>query len=123
MNPFLGEFTTGDGIAHRLRRALASLACGRQPEALIVYNHEIGDGSAFTVDRSWPTDVVTIERFLPNSATGHVKWRTIDGVNDYIPGEVCDPKGSSWSYTDHEQPRSDTEFLGTYLTAVSRGAN
>jgi alpha-L-fucosidase len=114
-------------IPHLLPRAyrerLYAHIAGRQPEALIVYNHGIGDGSEFIVDRAWPTDVVTMERFLPNSATGHVKWRTIDGANYYIPGEVCDPIGSDWFCTDRDQPRSDAELLGMYLTAVSRGAN
>ncbi len=95
----------------------------RQPQTVVMYNHGIGDGSELIVDRAWPTDLLAIERFLPNSATGHVKWRKIDGADHYIPGEVCDPIGRDWFYTEHDQPRSDAELLGMYLTSTSRGAN
>ncbi len=95
----------------------------RQPEAVVMFNHGIGDGSELIVDRAWPTDLIAIERFLPNSATGHVKWRKIDGKDYYVPGEVCDPIGTDWFYTEHDQPRSDAELLGMYLTSTSRGAN
>lgn len=105
------------------RDRLYAHIAARQPEALIVYNHGVGDGSNFVVDEAWPTDVITIERFLPNSATGYVKWRTIDGGNYYMPGEVCDPIGADWFYTENDQPRSDAELLGMHLTTLSRGAN
>jgi alpha-L-fucosidase len=95
----------------------------RQPKTVVMYNHGIGDGSELIVDRAWPTDLIAIERFLPNSATGHAKWRKIDGADYYIPGEVCDPIGRDWFYTEHDQPRSDAELLGMYLTSTSRGAN
>lgn len=95
----------------------------RQPEALVMFNHGIGDGSEFAPDRAWPTDLIPIERFLPNSATGHKPWRQIDGADYYLPGEVCDPIGGDWFYTEHDQPRSDAELLGMYLTSTSRGAN
>jgi alpha-L-fucosidase len=52
-----------------------------------------------------------------------VKWRTIDGVKHYIPGEVCDPIGHGWFYTESDLPRSDAELLSMYLGTVSRGAN
>lgn len=105
------------------RNRLYSHIAEKQPEAVIVYNHGIGDGAELIVDRAWPTDLIPIERFLPNSATGHVKWRLVDDKNHYIPGEVCDPIGTDWFYTEHDQPRSDAELLGMYLTTVSRGAN
>ncbi|MBI5767903.1 MAG: alpha-L-fucosidase [Verrucomicrobia bacterium] len=105
------------------RNRLYAHIAARQPAALILYNHGIGDGSELFVDRAWPTDLIPIERFLPNSGTGHVKWRNIDGQNFYLPGEVCDPIGSDWFYTERDQPRSDAELLGMYLTSTSRGAN
>ncbi len=105
------------------RQRLYQHITARQPNAVILYNHGIGDGSEMNIDRVWPTDLMPIERFLPNSATGHVKWRTVDGAEYYIPGEVCDPIGDDWFYTEHDQPRSDAELLGMYLTSTTRGAN
>jgi alpha-L-fucosidase len=95
----------------------------RQPEALILFNHGIGDASEVMMDRAWPTDLLPIERCLPNSAVGHVKWRALDGESYYLPGEVCDPIGGDWFFTENDQPRSDAELLGMVLTATSRGAN
>ena len=94
-----------------------------QPEAIIVTNHGIGDGSNFNVNYAWPSDVIPIERFLPNSNTGHEKWRTIEGKKYYMPGEVCDPIGKEWFFVEGDVPRSDAELLGMYLVSRSRGAN
>lgn len=94
-----------------------------QPEAVIITNCGISDGSKYNVGQAWPSDAITIERFLPNSHTGHVKWREIEGKRYYMPGEVCDPIGKDWFYKELDQPRSDAELLGMYLTSVSRGAN
>ncbi len=105
------------------RNDLYAMIAQWQPETLIMMNHGIGDGSEFNVPYAWPSDLVAIERFLPNSHTGHVKWREIEGKKYYLPGEVCDPIGHEWFFADHDEPRSDAELLGMYLTSVSRGAN
>lgn len=94
-----------------------------QPDAVIMMNHGIGDGSIFKIAHTWPTDLIAIERYLPNSTTGHVKWRDVEGRKYYMPGEVCEPIGREWFYTDSDQPRSDAELLGMYLATTSRGAN
>ncbi|MFN6093632.1 MAG: alpha-L-fucosidase [Verrucomicrobiota bacterium] len=104
-----------------------------QPEAVIMNNNGIGDGSNYPVVGvngipcvgldAWPADIIAIERFLPNSHTGHVKWREIEGKKYYMPGEVCDPIGREWFFTEEDQPRSDEELLGMYLVSISRGTN
>ncbi len=86
-------------------------------------NNGIGDGSQYPVESAWPSDLIAIERFLPNSHTGHVKWRQIEGKSYYMPGEVCDPIGKEWFFAEKDRPRSDAELLGMYLIAVSRGTN
>lgn len=94
-----------------------------QPQAVIMMNNGIGDGSSYPVAKAWPADIVAIERFLPNSHTGHVKWRQIEGQRYYLPGEVCEPIGREWFHVDADQPRSDAELLGMYLVSISRGTN
>jgi alpha-L-fucosidase len=86
-------------------------------------NTGIGDGSAYNIGKVWPSDLVAIERFLPNSHSGHVKWREIEGKSYYMPGEVCDPIGKEWFYKDGDMPRSDAELMGMYLVCRSRGTN
>ncbi len=105
------------------RQRLYDHIAARQPDTVILYNNGISDGSELIVDRAWPTDLMPIERFLPNSATGHLRWRTVDGKDYYMPGEVCDPIGAHWFYKEEDRPRSDTELLGMYLTSTSRNAN
>ena len=95
----------------------------KQPESIVLMNHGLGDGSVFNIDYAWPTDVITIERFLPNSTTKHEKWREIEGKKYYLPGEVCDPIGKEWFYKEGDQSRSDEELLGMYLVCRSRGTN
>ena len=104
---------------HRLYNRIAEL----QPEAIIMMNNGIGDGSNLSVSDTWPCDIVAIERFLPNSHTGHQPWREIEGKRYYVPGEVCDPIGREWFYVEGDAPRSDAELLGMYLVTRGRGAN
>ncbi len=94
-----------------------------QPETVIMMNHGIGDGSEFNVPYAWPTDLIAIERFLPNSHTGHFRWRDIEGKHYYMPGETCDPIGKEWFFTEDDQPRSDGELLGMYLATLHRNSN
>lgn len=104
---------------HELYEQIASM----QPQALIMMNNGIGDGSLYPIEKAWPSDLIAIERFLPDSHTGHVNWRDIEGRQYYLPGEVCDPIGKEWFFTEDDQPRSDEELLGMYLLAVNRGTN
>lgn len=110
-------------LPYDYRSQLYAHIAERQPESVIACNHGIGDGSTLNAGRVWPTDILTIERFLPNSTNGHLRWRNVDGADYYVPGEVCDPIGAHWFHTEEDQPRSDAELLGMYLTSVSRNAN
>jgi len=105
------------------RQELYNQIASLQPQAIIMMNNGIGDGSTYPTDKAWPADLIAIERFLPNSHTGHVKWREIEGKHYYLPGEVCDPIGREWFFTEEDQPRSDEELLGMYLVSISRGTN
>jgi alpha-L-fucosidase len=105
------------------RNDLYHFLAEKHPESLVVMNHGIGDGSTYNVAYAWPSDLINIERFLPNSATHHVKWREIEGKKYYLPGEVCDPIGKEWFFKEGDRPRSDEELLGMYLVARSRGTN
>jgi len=105
------------------RQELYDCIARLQPDAVIMMNNGIGDGSLYPVSKAWPADIIAIERFLPNSHTGHVKWREIEGQQYYMPGEVCDPIGKDWFFTEGDQPRSDAELLGMYMVSVTRGSN
>jgi alpha-L-fucosidase len=105
------------------RHDLYDQIAGLQPDAVIMMNNGVSDGTKFSVETAWPSDLITLERFLPNSHTGHVKWREIEGKSYYLPGEVCDPIGKDWFFTDRDKPRSDAELLGMHLVSVSRGTN
>jgi alpha-L-fucosidase len=105
------------------RQELYDQTARLQPQTVIMMNNGIMDGSVYPVASSWPSDLIAIERFVPNSLVGHVKWREIEGKKYYMPGEVCDPIGKEWFFTEEDQPRSDGELLGMYLLSVNRGAN
>ncbi len=107
------------GYRHKLYNHIAKL----QPDAVIMMNNGIGDGSDLSVANTWPCDLAAIERYLPNSLDGHVQWREIEGKSFYIPGEVCEPIGREWFYVEGDKPRSDKELLGMYLISRARNAN
>lgn len=107
------------GYRHKLYNQIAAL----QPDAVIMMNHGIGDGTNFNVADTWPSDLIAIERFLPNSHTAHNPWREIEGHSYYMPGEVCDPIGREWFYVEGDRLRSDEELLGMYLISRSRKTN
>jgi alpha-L-fucosidase len=105
------------------RHDLYNFLAKKHPDSLVIMNHGLGDGSTYNVSYAWPSDAINIERYLPNSATGHVKWREIEGKKYYLPGEVCDPIGKEWFYKEGDWPRSNEELLGMYLISRSRGTN
>ena len=111
------------GILPRdFREDLYAEMAALQPGMVIMANHGIGDGTSFDVSYAWPTDLIAIERALPN-ASGHQPWRSISGKNHYLPAEVCEPAGKDWFFTENDVPRSDADLLGMALICRSRGAN
>lgn len=112
-------FVLPRGFRHKLYNRIAEL----QPDIVIVMNHGMSDGSRFDIVKTWPSDVITIERHVPDSAKSYVKWREIEGKKYYMPGEVGEPIGKEWFYVEGDHPRSDEELLGMYLLSRSRSAN
>jgi alpha-L-fucosidase len=108
----------GRGYRTFLYQHIASL----QPDCVIMMNSGISDGSEYNVDYAWPSDLIAIERNLP-PATGHVRWRTIEGKKYYLPGEVCDPIGKEWFYVEGDHPRPDDQLLTLLTETRQRGAN
>jgi alpha-L-fucosidase len=102
-----------------------------QPQAVIMMNHGFGNGSQLNVEKVWPTDLMAIERWLPNSHRGYNPWFTIprvpqngqESLDYYIPGEVCDPIGYEWFDVEGDKPRSDMELLGMRLICKERHTN
>lgn len=107
------------GYRHKLYNLISSL----QPDAVIMMNNGTGNGNDLSVESTWPTDLVAIERFLPDSLDGYKQWREIEEKLYYIPGEICDPIGREWFYVEGDKPRSDGELLGMYLVARARKTN
>jgi alpha-L-fucosidase len=93
-----------------------------QPGTVIMMNSGISTGEEYNVDYAWPSDLIAIERRLPPES-GHKKWRTIEGKEYYIPGEVCDPIGKHWFYVEGDVPRADQELLEQFQACRARGVN
>jgi hypothetical protein len=99
-----------------------------QPQVPIMMNNGFGDGSNYPVAKAWPSDLIAIERGLPNSLTGHVQWREIEGKRYYMPSEVCDPIGKEWFFIEEDRFGEPvvigdvTIRTGDYLMADRDGA-
>ena len=63
-----------------------------------------------------------MERTLPPDS-GHRKWRTIEGKEYYVPGEVCDTIAKQWFFEAGDRPRPDEELLKLLTGCRGRGAN
>jgi alpha-L-fucosidase len=111
-------FVLGRGYRTFLYHHIAQL----QPETVILTNGGINDGDKYDVASAWPSDLIAIERRLP-PATGHNRWRTIEGKKYYMPGEVCDPLGKEWFHVPGDLPRSDAELREQFKTCRERNAN
>lgn len=112
------------GVVGRNFRNLIYAELSRlQPQSFIMMNNGFGDGSHYPVDYAWPADLMAIERWLPNSSAPFNHWRSIEGRDHYLPGEVCDPIGREWFFTEADEPRSARELLGMYLVCRERNTN
>lgn len=105
-------------------------------------NHGCSDGAKLNYNQVWPTDLMAIERWLPNSAKGYNPWHEIShggrlaagpastseyqadkSQSYYIPAEVCDPISYEWFYKSDDPLRSDAELLSMRLICRERHAN
>ncbi|MBN1490674.1 MAG: alpha-L-fucosidase [Phycisphaerae bacterium] len=93
-----------------------------QPEAVIMMNSGISTGETYDVDYAWPSDLIAIERRVP-PGTGHATWRTIEGKEYYMPGEVCDPIGKHWFFVPDDVPRPDNELAEQFEQCRARNVN
>jgi len=108
----------GRGYREYLYNYIARL----QPETVVMMNSGIDTGEKYNVDYAWPSDLIAIERRLPPES-GHKKWRTIEGKEYYIPGEVCDPIGKDWFWVENDRPRADEDLLKQFQACKARGVN
>jgi len=93
-----------------------------QPDTVIMMNSGIGDQKNYNIGYAWPSDLIAMERRLP-PAGGHARWRTIEGKEYYIPGEVCHFIGHSWFYEENDPPQTDGELLSLAEGCRTGGAN
>lgn len=104
------------------RTYLYNHIAGLQPDIVIMMNSGISTGASYNVEYAWPSDLIAIERNVPPGA-GHEKWRTIEGAEYYMPGEVCDPIGKEWFYVEGDSPRPDDELLAQFNACRERAVN
>lgn len=99
-----------------------------QPNIIFTFNHSCQDGTSFDPTIFWPSDIMTMERTVPNHAGGHAKksyynWKPLLNDMYYIPGEYNDCIGNEWFYEENDQPRGEHELLGMVLSTTSKGVN
>lgn len=115
-------------LSHGFRRRLYQRMAELQPQALLLMNNGIGDGTKLSPS-AWPTDIIPIETMLPPVASnatatyGHQPWREVLGQRIYLPGEICDTVSRRWFWSDGDRPKDDRELLGLALLARARGCN
>ena len=93
-----------------------------QPETAVMMNSGIGDQKDYNIEYAWPSDLIAMELRLPPEG-GHQKWRTIEGKEYHIPGEVCHYIGHSWFHEGDDTTQSDADLLKLAEGCKSGGAN
>jgi len=96
-----------------------------QPDVVIMMNNGLPDSTHYDVDYAWPADLMAMEGGAP-PPDGYCKWRTIEGREYYLPGEVCDsiaPIRQDWFYLDDDQPRPLEDLLRQFRACRTGGAN
>ena len=93
-----------------------------QPETYIMMNKGTSDSTRYNYLYSFPSDLLAIERGMPPES-GYQKWRTVEGKEYYMPGEVCDPIGRNWYYRPPDPPRPDQQLREQYLACRQRRVN
>ena len=104
------------------RRFLYNHIAQLQPDAVVMMNSGIDDGTHYSADYAWPSDLIAIERNLPPPA-GHARWRRIEGNRYYLPAEMCDPIGKEWFSVEGDLPKPDDQLLAILVECRKRGAN
>ena len=96
-----------------------------QPEMVILMNNGLPRADQYDVDYAWPADLMAIERGIPPK-DGYPKWRTIEGNEYYLPGEVCDSIADvrqDWFHLEGDVPRPMEELLAQFRATTDGGAN
>ncbi len=96
-----------------------------QPDSVIQMNNGLPDAEQYDVEYAWPADLMSIERGAP-PAKGYPKWRTIEGKEYYLPGEVCDsiaPIHLDWFYIDGDGTRPVADLVQQFKACRDGGAN
>jgi alpha-L-fucosidase len=111
-------------LGHGYRTFLYEHIAKLQRDAVIIMNgmRLVRGKLEPSLDSAWPTDLVGYERTLP-PASGHVKWREIEGRRYYLPGEFYSTIGKEWFYFEWDHPRSDQDLLMELLECRKRGVN
>jgi alpha-L-fucosidase len=108
----------GRGYRTFLYEHVASL----QPGTVIMMNSGKYDPETYDVEYAWPSDLIALERSLPNGASFR-KLREIEGKEYYMPGEVCDPIGKNWFWVEGDVPRSDESLAKQHADCREWGVN
>ena len=93
-----------------------------QGRTVIMMNSGISTGEDYPVAYAWPADIIAIERRMPPER-GHQRWRTVEGKEYYLPGEVCDPIAKNWFWVEGDVLRPDEELANQLRASRQRGVN
>lgn len=115
-------------LTHEGRRKQYAQIAELQPNALIMMNGGLDKKMEIDPNYSWPTDLVSMERSLPQSRTGYRPWYTMENnlgekALYYIPGEVCDTICYTWFCQKESKLRNVDELLGMRILSKVRSSN
>jgi len=111
----------GRGYRTYLYREMARL----QPEIVVMMNNGTPSSEEYDVDYAWPSDLIAMEQGEVSDRK-YRKWRSIEGREYYVPGEVCDsiaPIRQDWFWLPDDRPRPMEQLVRQFHWCSSGGAN
>jgi alpha-L-fucosidase len=96
-----------------------------QPDAVIMMNNGTPTSEDYDVDYAWPSDLIAMEEGA-REGNRHRKWRTIEGGEYYLPGEVCDSIArirQDWFHLDGDRPRPVGDLVRQFRACRQSGVN
>ncbi|UCD30324.1 MAG: alpha-L-fucosidase [Planctomycetota bacterium] len=114
-----------DAVGRGYRTFLYNYMAELQSEIMVMMNNGTPSSEGYDIDYAWPSDLIAMEEGARSGAI-HEKWRTIEGKEYYLPGEVCDSIAAirqDWFYLEDDEPRPTAELAEQFQACRKAGVN
>ncbi|MBI4580187.1 MAG: alpha-L-fucosidase [Planctomycetes bacterium] len=114
-----------DALGRGYRTYLYHEMARLQSEIVVMMNNGTPSSEEYDVEYAWPSDLIAMEQGEVTDRK-YRKWRTIEGGEYYVPGEVCDsiaPIRQDWFHLPDDASRPMEQLVRQFHWCREGGAN